>query len=95
MHENILKLIETQTKCITESIGQVKEMLEGCEDMANDNFSLAKARKEMDIAYKYDHIRNDIGSVKRQIDMILRSLEDEKRNERNAMFRLKRKGEQL
>lgn len=93
MHENILKLIETQTKLIAESIGQIKDMLEGCEDMANDNFSLAKARKELDIAYKYDHIRNDIGSVKRQIDMILRSLEDEKRNERNAMFRLKRNEE--
>lgn len=93
-HENILKMIEQQTKCISESIGQVKKTLEDCEDMANDNFSLARVKKEMDIAFKYDHIRNDIGSVKRQIDMILRSLEDEKRNERNAMFRLKRKEQQ-
>ncbi len=90
-HENILKMIEQQTKCISESIGQVKKTLEDCEDMANDNFSLARVKKETDIAFKYDHIRNDIGSVKRQIDMILRSLEDEKRNERDAMFRLKRK----
>lgn len=88
-NENILKMIELQTKCITESVSQVKEMLEGCEDMANDNLALAKARKETDIAYKYEHIANDIGSVKRQIDMILRMLEDEKRNERNALLRLK------
>ena len=93
-NENILKMIELQTKCITESVSQVKEMLEGCEGMANDNLALAKARKETDIAYKYDHITNDIGSVKRQIDMILRMLEDEKRNERNAMLRLKRKGDE-
>ena len=90
----MLKVIELQTKCIADSVGQVREMLSGCEEMAKDNFGIAKSRKEFDIAFKYEHIVNDIGSIIRQIDMVLRSLEDERRNERNAIFREKRrKGE--
>ncbi len=86
----MLKLIELQTKCIADSVGRVREMLSGCEEMAKDNYGMARSRKEIDIAFKYEHIVNDLGSIVRQLDMVLRELADEKRNERDAMLRAKK-----
>ena len=84
---NKLEIIMLQTKSITENMNKIKDMLNGCRDIANNNIETAKSLNNPEIAYAYEHISSDIETVSRYVDTVLTMLENEKKNEHRARYK--------